>query len=134
MIGQQKNNRILYQWNYHLIEKSVIIFLKARCISELSWNFLKNTNIQILLLFFHSSRYVSNEQPCLKTNGLYDDLLLVSRFFHFFCFTFRAHILFSLCFPIPPSFFFMFFLKPLSSVVENLLYTYIQIICVMCMF
>ena len=49
-------------------------FLKSICTSELSWNFLKNTNAQVLLLLFfffcQSSRYVSNEQPCLKRTGL----------------------------------------------------------------
>ena len=69
-------------------------FLKSICISKLSWNFLKNTNIQVL--FFHqSSRYVSNEQPCLKTTGLYEDLLLLSSLFHFFYFIFSAPISFS---------------------------------------
>ena len=35
---------------------------------------MKNTNAQVLLFFHQSSRYVSNEQPCLKITGLYDDL------------------------------------------------------------
>ena len=40
--------------------------------------------------------------------------------------TCSAPISFSLCFPISPCLlFFMFFLKPLSSIVEKLLYTYI---------
>ena len=38
--------------------------------------------------FLQSSRYVSNEQPCLKTTGLYEDLLLLSSLFHFFYFIF----------------------------------------------
>ena len=42
-----ENNRILYYQNCHLVEKPV--FLKSRWISELSWNFLKSTNAQILL-------------------------------------------------------------------------------------
>ena len=62
---------------------------------------------------------------CLKTTGLYDDLLLVSSLFHFFYFIFSVPISSSLCSPISPSLFFLtFFLKPLSSVVEKLLYTY----------
>ena len=109
MIGQQKNNRILYHRNYHLIEKSVIIFLKARCISELSWNFLKNTNIQILLLFLHRSRYVSNERPCLETTVLYEDLLLLSNLSHFLYFRFSAPISFSFYLPISPSLLLFFF-------------------------
>ena len=78
--------------------------------------------------FLQSSRYVSNEQSCLKTTGLYDDLLLLSSLFHFFYFIFSAPISFSLCSLISPSFFFlMFFLKPLSSVVEKLLHTHTHI-------
>ena len=34
------------------------------------------------LSFLQSSRYASNEQPCLKTTGLYDDLLLLSSLTH----------------------------------------------------
>ena len=52
--------------------------------------------------FLQSSRYVSNEQSCLKTTGLYDDLLLLSSLFHFFYFIFSAPISFSLCSPISP--------------------------------
>ena len=48
MIGLQKNYRILYHQNYHLIEKPNNHFLKSRCISEFSWNYLKNTNAQVL--------------------------------------------------------------------------------------
>ena len=69
-------------------------FLQSRCISELSWNFLKNANDQVLLFFLQSSRYVSIEQSCSKTTGLYDDLLLLSSLFHFFYFIFRASISF----------------------------------------
>ena len=121
--------------------KTCNLFLKYRYISELSWIFLKNTNTQVLLFFspIQSSRYISNEQLCLKTTGLYDDPLLLSSLFYFFYVTFNASISFSLWFPISPSlFFFMFFLKPLSSIVEKLSYThthththiYIYIICI----
>ena len=79
--------------------------------------------------FLQSSRYVSNEQSCLKTPGLYDDLLFLSNLFHFFYFIFNDPILFHLCSLISPSFFFlMFFLKPLSIIVEKLLYT-LMLIC-----
>ena len=117
--------------------KTCNIFLKSRCISELSWNSLKITNAQVLLSFFfffcQSSKYVSNEQPCLKTTVLYEDLLHLTSLFLFFYFIFRASISFSLFsnFSISSSFFLsflMFFLKPLSSVVEQLIYTYI--ICI----
>ena len=50
---------------------------------------------------------------------LYDDLLLLSSLFHFFYFIFSA-------FQFLPFFFcLMVFLKPLSSVVEKLLYAYV---------
>ena len=65
---------------------------------------------------------------CLKTTGLYDDLLLLSSLFHFFYFIFSAPISLSLFSNFPISyffFFFMFFLKPLPSAVEKLLYTHI---------
>ena len=49
-----------------------------------------------------------------------------SSLFHFFYFICSAPITFSLCFPISPSLFFfffrMFFLKPLSSIIEKLIY------------
>ena len=72
---------------------------------------------------------MSSEQLCLKTTGLYDDLLLVSSLFHFFCFILSTPIslMFS-NFSISSLFFFFFFflmflLKPLSSVVEKFLDT-----------
>lgn len=74
-----------------------------------------------------SSRYVSTEQPCLKTTGLYD-------IFHLYlvCFTFSIScselISFSLCFPISPSLFFFFLSQALSSIVEKLLCIYVYII------
>ena len=52
---------------------------------------------------------------CLKTTGLYDDLLLLSSLFHFFYFIFSAPISFSLCFPISPSLPFFFFFDVLSQ-------------------
>ena len=58
-------------------------------------------------IFRQSSRYVSNEQSCLKPTGLYDDLLLLPSLLHFFYFIFSAPISFSLCFPISPSLFFL---------------------------
>ena len=60
-----------------------------------------------------SSRYVSTEQPCLKTTGLYDGLSLVSRLFHFFYFVFRAHFI-QFMFP-HFSISFFFFLKPYQA-------------------
>ena len=51
--------------------------------------------------FLQNSRHASNEQSCLKTTGLYDDLLL-SNLFHFFYFISSAPISFCLCSSISP--------------------------------
>ena len=79
----------------------------------------------IHFLFCQNFRYVSNVLPCLKTMELYEYLLLLSSFFsHIFYFIFSAPISFSLYFPICPSlllFFLMFFLKPVSNIVEKFL-------------
>ena len=56
-----------------------------------------------------SSRCVANEQPCLKTTRLCDDLLLLPTSFQFFYVIFSAPISFSLWFPISPSLPFFFF-------------------------
>ena len=116
MTGQQKSDRTLYHPWLLLNRNTCNHFLKSRCISELSWHFLKNTNVQVSIFFLQSSRYVSNEQSCLKTTGLHDDLL--SRLFHFLCFIFSVPISLSLCFPIFPTFDVLS--QPLSSVVEKL--------------
>ena len=82
---------------------------------------------------FFSSRVtdVFKEQSCFI--GPHDDLLLVCNLFHFLYFIFSAPISFSLCFPIsPPPLLFMLFLKLLSSIVEKLWYTYMQIISIIC--
>ena len=63
--------------------------------------------------FLQSSRYVSTEQSCLKTTGLYDDILLLSSLFYFFYFIVSAPISFSLCSPISPSLFLSFFFPSL---------------------
>ena len=71
-----------------------------------------------------SSRCVSNEQPCLETTGLYDALLLLSSFFHFFYFIFSPPISFMFS---NFSFLLLFFFNTLSSRVENLLvYIYVN--------
>ena len=54
--------------------------------------------------FLQSSRCDSNKQPCLKTTGIYDDLLLLSSLFHLFYFIFSAPTSFNSCFPISPFF------------------------------
>ena len=78
--------------------------------------------------FLQSSRYVSNEQSCLKTTGLYDNLLLLSSLFHIFYFIFSVPISFSLCFPISPSLlFFLMFSQALNKRSRNaFVYIYIN--------
>ena len=58
---------------------------------------MKNTNAQVLF-FLQNCRCNSNEQPCLKTSGLYDDVLLISSLFY--SLYFNSVLSFSLCFPI----------------------------------
>ena len=74
----------------NLVGKNCNHFLKSRCISELFWNSLKKTNAQVLPFFLQSFSCVSDEQPYLKTTGLYGDLLLLSTLFHFFYFIISA--------------------------------------------
>ena len=98
---------LYHDWSTEIIEFYIIKlpfnrktcnqFLKSKCISELSWNCMKNTNAEVLLFSPKlNSRCVSNKQTCLQTIGLYDDLL--SSLFHFFYFISSARISFSLFF------------------------------------
>ena len=98
--------------------------LKSRCISELSWNFLKNTNTQVLL--FSPNLCDSKEQSCLKTIQLYDDLL--SSLFHFFYFVFSAPISFSLF-----SNFSLFFSQAFIKCSRKA-FVYIYIVCIIYIF
>ena len=67
----------------------------------------------IFFFFFgQSSRYVSNEQPCLKAAGLYEDLLFLSSLFHIFYFVF-SEIEFHLLYVF--QFLCLFFLDVLSQ-------------------
>ena len=92
----------------------------------------KNTGVDCLFLLpgiailLQRSRCVSNEQFCLKTAGLYDDLL--PSLFHFFLFHIQCSHLFYV-FQFPHHLFFqLFFLKLLSSVVEKFfIHTHIHI-------
>ena len=84
-------------------------FLKSICISEVSWTFFEKCKCSAIVFFsLQSSRYVSNEQSCLKTTGLYDDHFILSSLFHFFYFILSTPISFSLFsnFSISSSFFF----------------------------
>ena len=73
-----------------------------------------------------NTRCDCNGQPCGKTTGLYDDLLLFFDLFHFFYFIFCGPISLFSNFSIS-LFIFMLFLKLLSCVVEKLLCIYIYI-------
>ena len=62
-----------------------------------------------------------------KSSELYDYLLLLlPSMFHVFYFICSPSISFSLCSPISPFLFLMYFLKHLSSIVEKLYYTYVH--------
>ena len=101
MIGiQQKNCRILCYQHYHLIDKPVITFYGCEfiCISELSWNFLKNINAQVIeffsfLSFFYF--YLVCFTFSISYSGLQFHLVSVFQFLLLFFFFF----------------FWMFFLK-----------------------
>ena len=123
MTGQKKNNRILYHQNYHLIGKTCNHFLKIQMRIRIILEFFEKYKCPDIAFFLQSFRYVSNEQPCLKTTGLYENLLLSPSLFNFFYFIFSAPTSFSLFSNVSLS--SMFFLKFLSIVTENLLNTYI---------
>ena len=93
MIGQQKNNKTAYHQNSNLIEKPVITLLNPDVHQDYLETFRK---IQMPRYSFYFSRApgTSNEQPCLKTTELYDDLLLLPSLSHFSHFTFSALISF----------------------------------------
>ena len=108
MIGQQKNSRTQYHQNHYLIEKPVITFKNPDACQNYLEIFWKTQMPRYWFFFLQNSRYVSNEQSCLKTTGLYEYLLLLSSLFHFLDFIFSAPISFSLCFQFLPSFFCYF--------------------------
>ena len=114
-ICQQKNNRTLLSPKLQLNRKTCNHFLKSRGISELPQNFFeKYKYLHIPFFSLQSSRYVFNEQPCLKKQRDYMTIF----YFYLVCFTFPisySMIPFHLCFPVSQ------FLKPLSSIVEKLL-------------
>ena len=102
---------------------------KHRYISELSWNFLKNTNAHVWL-FSPNSRCVSDEQPCLKTTGLYEDLFILPSLFHFFNFIFSDPPFSFSCFPISlSSFFFLNLLSQAFIKCSRKSFVYIYIVC-----
>ena len=77
-----------------------------------------------------SSEQTSNKictASCLKTTGLYDDLLLLSSLFHFFYFIFSVPISFSSCFPISPSLCFFYVLSQAFSKSSRKAFVYIHI-------
>ena len=119
MIGQQKNDRILYHENYHLIEKPVIT-LKTHMHMIIILEFFEKYKCPgTAFCFCRHSRCVSNEQPCLKITGVYEDLLLLSSLFHFFYSIFNAPFHLVYVSQFLHLFFFNVFLKSLSSVVES---------------
>ena len=86
MSGQHKSSRILYHQSYHLIEKPDTY---QNYIEKCQEFFEKCQGIAFIL---QSYRYVANEQPCLKSTGPSDDLLVLCSLFHFFYFIFSAPV------------------------------------------
>ena len=84
-------------------EKPLITFIIEMCI-RITLKFFEKYKRPGIVFFLQSSKYVSNEQPRLKSTRLYDDLLLLSSLSYFYYFIFSA-ISFSLYFPIFPSLF-----------------------------
>ena len=105
MIDQQKNNRTLYHQNQDLTEKPVTIF-KIQMHFRIILKFFEKYKCTGIAFFLQSTRYVSNEQSCLKTTGLYDYL-----YFYLDCFTFSISysvlLSFTLCSPISPTLLFL---------------------------
>ena len=56
--------------------------------------FFEKYKCHIFPFFLQSSRYVSNEQPCLKTTRLYDDLLLLSSFIFSISYSVLFHLVY----------------------------------------
>ena len=83
-----------------------------------------------IAFFLHISKYVSNEQPCLKTTGLYADLLLLCSLVHLISHLVSPlHLVYDFQFP---SLFQMSFLKSLSSTAEKLLHIYVNSVFNVC--
>jgi len=105
-------------------------FLKPRCYQNYLGIFWE---IQMSRYYFYFTRA---PDMFLMSSHIYKQLDYM-RIFYFYlvCFTFSISytvLPFCLvCFTISPSLFLMFFLKPLSSIVQKLLYTYIKIICIL---
>ena len=80
-----------------------------------------------ITILLQRSRCVSNEQLCLKAAGLY--IYMMIFYFYLVCFTFSISYLvlpFHLVYIFQFLCLLLFFLKPLSNMVEKLLYTYIN--------
>ena len=82
MSGQHKSRRVLYHQRYRLIEKP-----------DTYQNYLEFfEKCQGIAFILQSYSYVANEQPCLKSTGPYDDLLVLRSVFHFFYFISSAPV------------------------------------------
>ena len=79
-----ENNRI--SWKQPFNRKTCNHFLKSRCMLELSWNFLKSKNAQILFSFSKPSGMI------LKSSHVYKQLdYMVIFYLYLVCFTFSVH-------------------------------------------
>ena len=120
------NNIILYHYNYHFNRKPCNHFFKISMHIRIILECFEKCKCPGIYFFLQSSKCVSNEQHCLKTAGLYDDLL--RSLFHFFIFHIQCSHLFYVFQFLQHLFFWLFFLKVLSNVVEKFcIYTHIHI-------
>ena len=117
MIGQQKIIEF-YITSLLFNRKACTCFLKPRCMLKLSHFFLKITNTMYCFLL-QSFKCDSHEHLCLKTTGLYDELLY--SLFHFFYFIFSAPVSLSLCLPISPNLYFCCSFSKLYQVLQKTL-------------
>ena len=87
MIGQQKNNSVLYHQNYHLIEKPVITFLNLDTYQNYPEIFEKY-NAQLLLFFTRAPDMFLTSSHVLKQL----DYMMIF-YFYLVCFTFSISYL-----------------------------------------
>ena len=99
-------------------------FPKSRCTPELSWTFLKNQMPRYCFFSLWISRCVSSEQPFFRHNWTVWWSFTFIQFISCFLFYILPFHLVYVFQYLHLFFLLLFFLKPLSSVVEELLYTF----------
>ena len=114
--GLDANKKMSNSTSERLPHPPRIHIMMPRCCFQRSVLQAFSKENDLLRGFLQNSRHVSNEQPCLKTTGLYDDLLLLSSF-HFFCLISSVPISLSLHFLI--SFSLLFLMSSLELFIKH---------------